>query len=107
MAARAHRRALHSDLAAVRRRPAAVARVSDIARQGRPRGDPHSLQENAMQLNAHVDVDLVALEQPDELTVLLEIPAPDASQPKPRPPAAVQVVLDRSGSMAGERLEAA
>src|SRR3954453_18004645 len=107
MAARAHRRALHSDLAAVRRRPPAVARVSDIARQGRPRSDRHPLQENAMQLNAHVDVDLVALEQPDELTVLLEIKAPEAPTQGPRAAAAVQVVLDRSGSMAGERLEAA
>ena len=60
-----------------------------------------------MHLNAHVDVELVAVEQPDELTVLLELRAPEAPQARPRPPAAVQVVLDRSGSMGGERLEAA
>ena len=60
-----------------------------------------------MQLNAHVDVELVAVEQPDELTVLLELRAPEAPPATERPPAAVQVVLDRSGSMAGERLEAA
>jgi Ca-activated chloride channel family protein len=60
-----------------------------------------------MRLNAHVDVELVAVEQPDELTVLLELRAPDAPRAEPRPPAAVQVVLDRSGSMAGERLDAA
>jgi Ca-activated chloride channel homolog len=60
-----------------------------------------------MQLNAHVDVDLVAVEQPDEITVLLEIRAPEAQTDTPRPPAAVQVVLDRSGSMTGERLDAA
>jgi Ca-activated chloride channel family protein len=63
-----------------------------------------------MQVSAHLDVDLVAVEQPDEVTLLLELEAP-AAEPDPaappRPPATVQVVLDRSGSMAGERLEAA
>ena len=56
-----------------------------------------------MHLNAHVDVDLVAVEQPDELTVLLELRAPEAPRAQARPAAAVQVVLDRSGSMGGER----
>lgn len=60
-----------------------------------------------MKLNAHIDVELVAVEQPDELTVLLELRAPEAPHADQRPPAAVQVVLDRSGSMSGERLEAA
>jgi Ca-activated chloride channel family protein len=60
-----------------------------------------------MQLNAHVDVELVAVQQPDELSILLELTAPAAPTTKPRNAAAVQVVLDRSGSMAGERLDAA
>ena len=60
-----------------------------------------------MQLNTHVDIELVAVEQPDEITVLLELTAPDAPHADSRPPAAVQVVLDRSGSMDGERLDAA
>lgn len=60
-----------------------------------------------MHVNAHLDVDLVALEQADEVTVLLELTAPDADGGAPRPPATVQVVLDRSGSMGGGRLEAA
>ena len=60
-----------------------------------------------MNFNAHVDVDLVAVEQPDELTVLLELRAPEAPQVQARAAAAVQVVLNRSGSMGGERLEAA
>ena len=60
-----------------------------------------------MQLDAHVDIELVAVEQPDELTVLLELRAPEAPEREPRQPAAVQVVLDRSGSMGGERLAAA
>jgi Ca-activated chloride channel family protein len=60
-----------------------------------------------MQLNAHMDVELVAVEQDDEVTVMLELAAPLEARPKPRPPATVEVVLDRSGSMAGERLDAA
>ena len=43
-----------------------------------------------MHLNAHVDVELVAVEQPDELTVLLELQAPEAPRAEARPPAAVE-----------------
>jgi Ca-activated chloride channel family protein len=60
-----------------------------------------------MQLNTHLDIELVAIEQPDEITVLLELKAPEAPRTDRRPAAAVQVVLDRSGSMDGERLDAA
>jgi Ca-activated chloride channel family protein len=60
-----------------------------------------------MQLDAHMDVDLVAVEQDDEVTVMLELTAPDEQREAPRAPATVQIVLDRSGSMSGERLEAA
>lgn len=60
-----------------------------------------------MHLNAHLDLDVVAIEQPDEVTLMLELDAPPAPASGPRPPAAVQIVLDRSGSMAGERLDAA
>ena len=60
-----------------------------------------------MHLNAHLDVDLVAVEQADDLTLLLELTAPATADDAKRPPAAVQVVLDRSGSMDGERLAAA
>ena len=63
-----------------------------------------------MNITAHADIDVVAVEQPGSVSVLLELVAPenDADQDaEPRPPAAVQVVLDRSGSMAGGNLEAA
>ena len=60
-----------------------------------------------MHLNAHLDVELVAVEQDDELTVLLELTGARRATAPPRRPVCVQVVLDRSGSMAGERLEAA
>ncbi len=60
-----------------------------------------------MKLDAQIDVDLVAVEQDDEVTVLLELAAPAEQRDVPRAPATVQVVLDRSGSMSGERLDAA
>lgn len=60
-----------------------------------------------MHVNAHLDLDVVAIEQADEVTLMLELGAPPAPASQPRPPAAVQVVLDRSGSMDGERLDAA
>ncbi|MEA2155727.1 MAG: Ca-activated chloride channel [Solirubrobacteraceae bacterium] len=60
-----------------------------------------------MQVNTYADVDVVAVEQDDEVTVMIELTAPSPATDTPRPPAAVQVVLDRSGSMDGERLEAA
>ncbi len=42
------------------------------------------------------------------ITLMLELDAPPApATAEPRPPAAVQIVLDRSGSMGGERLDAA
>lgn len=59
-----------------------------------------------MQLKTTLDVDLVAVETADEVAVLLDLTAPATTGPA-RPPHALQVVLDRSGSMAGERLDAA
>ena len=61
-----------------------------------------------MHISAHADVDVVALEQDDEVHLLLELvapPAPDTGEP--RPEHTVVVVLDRSGSMRGGRLDAA
>jgi Ca-activated chloride channel family protein len=61
-----------------------------------------------MHIDAHLDIDLVAVEQADQITVLLELLAPEGPAAGERPPATVQVVLDRSGSMdVGERLPAA
>src|SRR4051794_27344910 len=55
-----------------------------------------------MHITAHLDVDMVAVETDDEVSVLLELAAPAAStsDEAQRPPATLQVVLDRSGSMA-------
>ena len=63
-----------------------------------------------MHIEAHLDVDLVAVETEDEVSVLVELTAPVAPPPDPgqeRPARALQVVLDRSGSMSGDRLEGA
>jgi Ca-activated chloride channel homolog len=60
-----------------------------------------------MKLNAHLDLGVVGLEQADELTLLVELNAPTPTSTAVRPPATLQVVLDRSGSMRGDRLQAA
>lgn len=60
-----------------------------------------------MDIATRLDVDVVAVEQPDQITVMLELTAPALPDAQPRPPAAIQVVLDRSGSMSGDRLQAA
>ena len=58
-----------------------------------------------MHLNAHLDVDVVALESDDSVTVMLELQAPAAPETgTPRPEHTAVVVLDRSGSMSGARL---
>ena len=60
-----------------------------------------------MRLTTYLDFELVALEQDDELTLMLELTAPPAATRPARRPAAVVVVLDRSGSMRGTRLRTA
>jgi len=58
-------------------------------------------------LSTLLDCDLVAVEQTDELTLLVELTAPTPTATNTRQPATLQVVLDRSGSMGGGRLEGA
>lgn len=60
-----------------------------------------------MHLNALLDVDVVAAEAEDQVSVLLELVAPRREGDRERQPATLQVVLDRSGSMGGGQLEAA
>jgi Ca-activated chloride channel family protein len=60
-----------------------------------------------MQVKALLDVDMVALEATDKVTLMLDLTAPQNPTHASRPGQAVQVVLDRSGSMDGQPLEAA
>lgn len=60
-----------------------------------------------MHLSTQLDCDLVAVESTDELTLLVEITAPTPPVSSERPAATLQIVLDRSGSMAGDRLDGA
>lgn len=58
-----------------------------------------------MHLNALLDV--VAVESEDQLSLLLELRAPQSEAQAVRPPHTLQAVLDRSGSMGGGQLDAA
>ncbi len=60
-----------------------------------------------MHLTAHLDIDLLALATDEELTCLVELTAPTPPELATRPGQAIVVVLDRSGSMGGEPLDAA
>lgn len=60
-----------------------------------------------MKFSAQLDVNVVAHESDDEVAVLLDLAAPSASTDQQRPPASLQIVLDRSGSMAGPPLDGA
>ena len=60
-----------------------------------------------MKVQALLDVDMVALEATDKVTLMLDLTAPVNPAHANRPGQAVQVVLDRSGSMSGHPLEAA
>src|SRR5690349_20340001 len=60
-----------------------------------------------MRLTAHLDVEMIALETDDQLSVMIELTAPAAPDAGERPPSTLEVVLDRSGSMEGGRLSGA
>src|SRR4051794_33437320 len=64
-------------------------------------------RESHMHVTATLDIEAVALEAQDEVSVLLQLAAPTVSPAHRRPPAALVAVLDRSGSMSGERLAGA
>jgi Ca-activated chloride channel family protein len=60
-----------------------------------------------MHVSTNLDVDLVAVEAADQVNLLLELQAPQLPPRATRAAQTLVVVLDRSGSMDGEPLEAA
>lgn len=60
-----------------------------------------------MNVKAILDIDLVALESTEKVTMMLDMTAPITDAAKSRPGQAVEVVLDRSGSMAGAVFDSA
>lgn len=60
-----------------------------------------------MKFSAQLDVTVVAHEADDEVTLLLDLEAPAATGQEQRAGTSLQIVLDRSGSMAGAPLEGA
>lgn len=68
-------------------------------------GDPP--KKGNVQLTPRLDFNLVALAEADQLTLMLELTAPPATTYPARPPAAIEVVLDRSRSMHESRLRIA
>lgn len=60
-----------------------------------------------MKVKALLDVDMVAMEATDKVTLMLDLTAPANPAHASRPGQCVQVSLDRSGSMNGQPLESA
>jgi Ca-activated chloride channel family protein len=60
-----------------------------------------------MHLTAQLDLDVLAHETDDQLSVLVELTAPEPPANATRAASTLVVVLDRSGSMAGDRIEGA
>ena len=60
-----------------------------------------------MHITTHLDLDVIAVEGPEQVSLLVELTAPTVESAAEREPSTLVVVLDRSGSMAGERLEGA
>jgi Ca-activated chloride channel family protein len=60
-----------------------------------------------MHIATHLDIDVVAVEGPEQVSLLLDLAAPVLDPAADRPASTLVVVLDRSGSMGGERLTGA
>jgi Ca-activated chloride channel homolog len=61
-----------------------------------------------VRITAHLDVEMIAIETDDQLSVMIELSAPPAPDDAgERVPNTLEVVLDRSGSMEGGRLAGA
>ncbi len=76
----------------------------EAGRLGRCQKSEPSADSPGMDLNAKLDFNVIAVDQGETVNLLLEIAAPGLKGDRRRDPARLQVVLDRSGSMAGGQL---
>jgi len=60
-----------------------------------------------MHIQTHLNIDMVALDQDDSVTILLELTAPESANNAQRPGRTLMLLLDRSGSMQGAPLNGA
>jgi len=60
-----------------------------------------------MHISTHLNIDMVALDQADQVTVLVELTAPENPDSAQRPGRTLMLLLDRSGSMSGSPLQGA
>ncbi len=60
-----------------------------------------------MIVDTKLSVDVVAVESEDRISLMVDLTAPLSDKSKNRPSQAVQIVLDRSGSMSGQPLNSA
>jgi Ca-activated chloride channel family protein len=60
-----------------------------------------------MHVSTHLSIDMVALDQSDDVTILFELTAPENPTSMQRPGRTLMLLLDRSGSMSGEPLTGA
>ena len=60
-----------------------------------------------MHVLTHLNIDMVALDQEDQVTVLVELTAPENPDSANRPGRTLMLLLDRSGSMSGGPLQGA
>jgi Ca-activated chloride channel family protein len=60
-----------------------------------------------MHIKTQLDLDVIAVERDDQVSLLVELTAPTPEPATERSPRTLVVVLDRSGSMAGGRLDGA
>ena len=64
-------------------------------------------ERNPMQAAVHLEHDLIAIETEQDVHAMLEIIVPEPADAAERPPLKLGLVLDRSGSMEGEKLDVA
>jgi Ca-activated chloride channel family protein len=60
-----------------------------------------------MHVSTHLNIDMIALDQSDQVTVLIELTAPENPASAQRLGRTLMLLLDRSGSMSGDPLEGA